>query len=76
MREAQEAAQDAAIKASEAEARAAEDAEAAEWMGLISTEEEGAAETELAEENQVRLIAFFRFLPCACLLAAEHHHCP
>lgn len=43
-------------------------------MGLISTEGEGAAETELAEENQVRLIAFFRSFPFACLLAADHDH--
>ena len=53
-REVQEAAQDAAIEQAQVEARAVEDAEAAKWMGLISTEGEGAAESELAEENQVR----------------------
>lgn len=40
-------------------------------MGLISTEGEGAAETELAEENQVRLAALYGFTDISHLLAVR-----
>ena len=54
-REAQEAAQAAEMERADAEKRAAEDAEASKWMGMIRTEGEGTADTEVAEENQVGL---------------------
>ena len=65
-RDAQEAAQRAEIDRAEAERRAAEDAEAAKWMGMISTEGEGTEEAALQEESQVRVLPL-PTICCECL---------
>lgn len=65
-REAAEAAQEAELARAAAARAAEQEAEAAEWMGQISVEEQG-QEADEQQEGQVRVIWFRGALTCVAI---------